>query len=275
VQPGARAADSTGRVTGRILRVDVRGAGPSGERFDVADASNRYNVPVDNPFVGRRDADPLLFVSPLQDPSGMAWDRETGDLWISDGGGERGEQIQRVVVAQRLAESVVDELDTGSQVLAMERPGRSLDTQLESVYVLPRPGGQPESANAAGVSFEGMAVVGGTVYRGDIPNWRGRYLFGDAGAEGRPGRLWSFRHREGEVTELLDHSALLRGDDGTRLDRLASFVEDGRGELYLLDEDGEVFQLAPSAHGVMAWAPGLLGLVGVMLMLRSPRRRDD
>ena len=72
--------------------------------------------------------------------------------------------------------------------------------------------------------------------------------------------------------DLRDHTELLAGDDGPRLDELGAFVEDGRGELYLLDRDGEVFQLAPSGDSILAWGPGLLGLVGVLLILRAPKR---
>ena len=77
------------------------------------------------------------------------------------------------------------------------------------------------------------AVTGGYVYRGErIPDLAGAYVFGDYCR----GVLEAFVPRGGRATQA---RAL-----GPRVDALASFGQDARGELYVLSLAGTVFQIA-------------------------------
>ena len=79
-------------------------------------------------------------------------------------------------------------------------------------------------------------MIGGYVYRGRaIHALRGAYVFGDLCL----GELEAIRVRSGRVT---GHRAL-----GPVVQNLSSFGEDGRGELYALSLNGDVYRLAPGA----------------------------
>ncbi|HZD58177.1 MAG TPA: CHRD domain-containing protein, partial [Anaerolineales bacterium] len=76
---------------------------------------------------------------------------------------------------------------------------------------------------------EGIAVVGGFVYRGDqIPPLRGRYIFGDFfQPAGQSGRIF-YLQKNNRILELQ-----LVGQDSLGL-RLLGFGQDANGELYVL-----------------------------------------
>src|SRR5690606_39836603 len=81
--------------------------------------------------------------------------------------------------------------------------------------------------------FEGFSVTGGTVYRGSIPDFQGRYFFADAVS----GHVWSLDpdHPAGTVTRMND---LLQPDEG-EIVSIVSFAEDEDGELLLVDGTGQ------------------------------------
>lgn len=82
---------------------------------------------------------------------------------------------------------------------------------------------------------EGCSVTGGYVYRGAaLPELSGRYLFGDFCS----GFVRSFRLEGGAATDVRDHTSDLGPIGG-----LASFGEDGAGELYILDIEGVVYRI--------------------------------
>jgi hypothetical protein len=77
------------------------------------------------------------------------------------------------------------------------------------------------------------AVTGGYMYRGAlIPALAGAYVFADYCR----GRLEAFVPRNGRATEA-------RTTLGPRVDALASFGEDARGELYVLSLAGTVYRI--------------------------------
>jgi hypothetical protein len=77
----------------------------------------------------------------------------------------------------------------------------------------------------------GCSVIGGYVYRGSaVPSASGRYFYGDF----CKGVVWSID--PADPTRVRRELAL-----GTAL---ASFGEDGAGELYLVARTGRIFRLA-------------------------------
>ena len=77
-------------------------------------------------------------------------------------------------------------------------------------------------------------MTGGYVYRGrDVPHLAGAYLFADFCA----GQIMALVQNHGEVVQ---HRSL-----GVTVPELASFGEDGNGELYALSLAGSVFRVAP------------------------------
>jgi hypothetical protein len=90
------------------------------------------------------------------------------------------------------------------------------------------------------------AVIGGHVYRGSaIPNFHGRYLFGEFVS----GRVWSFGMSNGSATDLSEHTSELQGfPPDPNFSTLSSFGEDANGELYVTSlAAGIVYRIDPSA----------------------------
>ena len=114
-----------------------------------------------------------------------------------------------------------------------------------SVYEGRRPRGQAGPLNRTGEltwpvrTYEtnrngNCSIAGGFVYRGSIRALRGRYVFGDYCS----GRIWSLRlAADGRASGF-------RREPLPVIPGLASFGEDGRGELYAVTVDrGRVYQL--------------------------------
>ena len=225
--------------SGKILRVDLQPDGPRGADFVVSDAGNRYNIPADNPFVDRPRADPAVFAYGLRNPFRLAWDRATGDLWISDTGQHHDEEVDRLPVGtsgQNFGYRMLEGVDPTPSVPVPDTTNPYPGPLVDPVYIYSHP---PELTNhelPAGVEmgpFEGVCVIGGPVYWGAMQTWRGRYLFGDMDWRGHGGRFWSLRFSSGVAVDVQDHSALLESDGEHRVDMLTAFVEDNEGEVYL------------------------------------------
>jgi glucose/arabinose dehydrogenase len=81
----------------------------------------------------------------------------------------------------------------------------------------------------------GCSVTGGFVYRGSLmSNLRGWYFFGDYCS----GRIWRLLFQSGHLVsgkKLVMDSSL----------NISSFGEDSRGELYVADRNGTIYQLVP------------------------------
>ena len=51
----------------------------------------------------------------------------------------------------------------------------------------------------------------------------------------------------GDAQNRADRTAELRPGGGRTFDHIVSFGEDARGELYIVDYDGELFQIVPAS----------------------------
>ena len=78
-----RHAQDLGELLGKLLRLDPMT--PSGDLG--------YTVPADNPFVGVEGARGEIWSVGLRNPWRFSFDPETGDLWLTDVGQERFEEI--------------------------------------------------------------------------------------------------------------------------------------------------------------------------------------
>ena len=182
-------------LLGKLLRIDVDGS-----------AGNRpYDIPDDNPFVGRSDARPDIWAFGLRNPWRFSFDDDT--LWIGDVGQNELEEISR---------APADEggLNFGWNVMEGDRCFESSECD-RSGLELP----------AATYGHDlGCSVTGGYVYRGrEFPRMRGAYLFGDYCS----GIIWGLNadgNGTQQVVRLLESGA-----------SLSSFGLDQRGELYVTD----------------------------------------
>ena len=179
-----------------------------------------YGIPPDNPFVDRRGARPEIWAIGFRNPWRYSFDRATGDLWIGDVGQNSWEEISVERAGSAGGANFGWNILEGSHDFAGEQvPGRAIGP----VFEYPHAEG-------------GCTVIGGYVYRGRaIRALRGAYVFGDLCI----GELEAIRVRNGRVS---GHRVL-----GPVVENLSSFGEDGRGELYALSLNGDVYRLAPGA----------------------------
>ena len=219
---GGNGQDVTENLLGSILRLDV----DAGGRGD-------YEIPEDNPLVGREGLDEQ-FAWGLRNPYRMSFDG--AELFVGDVGQSRYEEINLVAAGGNYGWNVregahcyeADECPT-------ETPPdvRGGETLVDPIVEY------PHSDAAVG----GISVIGGYVYRGSaFEGLDGAYVFGDLQANGRlfvasrpdDGRTWPT-----QAVRLTDGAS-------ERLQRILSFGRDGDGEVYVLglgSEGGAVHRL--------------------------------
>ncbi|HUI25674.1 MAG TPA: hypothetical protein VL403_06270, partial [Candidatus Kryptonia bacterium] len=131
----------------------------------------------------------------------------------------------------------------------------------------------PPNCSSAGLTLplinydhgQGCAVMGGYVYRGcAMPDLHGTYFYGDLCSA----FIRSFQVAVGVATNLQDHSSELGG--GSTIGSIASFGQDARGELYVVDINaGKVFEIVPRAPSSPGGIPALphWGMLALLVML--------
>ena len=202
-------------LLGKILRVDVRPAGETGD--------DRYRIPPSNPFVADVEASPEIWAYGLRNPWRFSFDlgtrhsAGTGDLWIGDVGQARREEIDHSPATEGGRDA-----------------GRGVDygwDQYEGdlLFECPcDPTGKTAPVVTYGHGAGDLSVVGGYVYRGPQQALQGWYLFSDSAS----GRIWGLAP-DGSQHQLADTPYFI-----------SSFGIDVRGELYLADlVGGAIYRL--------------------------------
>jgi glucose/arabinose dehydrogenase len=211
--PGDNGQDPT-TLQGAMLRIDVDGTSP-------------YDVPADNPFVGDPNGADEIWSYGLRNPWRFSFDRATGDLWIGDVGQETREEIN----FQR-----------------SDSPGgQNYGWNVAEGFVC-RGGGGTCGTNPGFTPplldyprSEGRSVTGGYVYRGSqIPALEGTYFYADFVF----GSIWSLRYDASTdtISENVERTTELAPTTGA-INNVVSFGEDGAGELYIVDFDGEIYRI--------------------------------
>ena len=199
-------------LLGKILRLDV-----NSDAFP-ADATRNYAIPADNPFVGTAGADEI-FAFGLRNPWRPSFDRALGDLYIADVGQGSWEEIDLGQKGANYGWNVFE----GPAVFA---------------------GGTPTGGSAVAPIYSydhsvGQSITGGYVYRGESEGLQGQYFFADF----VQGKVFTL-HFDGSAWTAVEHTSQITTDFGA-INNPSSFGQDGRGNLYLVDFDGEVFKLTP------------------------------
>ena len=189
-------------VLGKILRIDI----------DRRDGSNLYGIPSDNPFRGDAGARGEIWAYGLRNPWRFSFDAVNGRLWAGDVG-----------------QNEVEEIDL------IERGKNYGWNRMEGTHCYP-PG---SSCSQTGLTppvaeythSDGIAVIGGTVYRGSaIPGLAGFYLYGDF----QSGKVWAFNSGESAP-----RSRLLISSGKS----ISAFGTDEGGEMYLASYgDGQILK---------------------------------
>ena len=215
-------AQNNSSLLGKILRLNV----------DV-ETPPFYAVPPDNPNPAGGPQLGLIWAKGTRNPWRFSFDRFNGDLWIGDVGQGQREEI--------------DVLSPGSS-------GANLgwDVFEGSLCYEPAPLFPSCPAPTAGFTFpvheydhsEGCSVTGGFAYRGcALPDLDGTYFYGDYCSA----FVRSLALSGGVAVDHADHTAELAPGGGLSIDTITGFGEDARGELYIVDQGGEVFQIVAGA----------------------------
>ena len=191
-------------LLGKVLRIDVH----------PADPNEAYDIPPDNPFVGVEGARPEIYALGFRNPYRFTFDRQSGELWVGDVGQNELEEISIV--------------ESGGNYGWRVYEGTALYN--DSTNTL------PESAFAPPVHEyghdEGLAVIGGYVYRGNaLESLFGRYLFADFTS----GTVWALE-RDGE--RYVDEAI-------ATIEQPTGFVESRDGEVMVISRYDGLFRFEP------------------------------
>jgi glucose/arabinose dehydrogenase len=200
-------AQDLGSLLGKLLRIDPRAGG-----------GRPYQVPADNPFVGRDGARGEVYSFGLRNPWRFSFDRRTGDLTIGDVGQNAWEEISFVRRGKGRGANFGWRPFEGR---ARYAPGESAPGHVRPVIV--------RSHGAGNCSITGGVVVRDRALTG----LRGRYVFGDF----CKGRVESARLSAGRARGVRRTSL--------RVPSLSSFGEDAQGRVYATSLDGPVYRIVP------------------------------
>jgi glucose/arabinose dehydrogenase len=201
---------NTATILGSIIRIDPDGSNS---------ANGEYGIPASNPFVGAAGLDEI-YAYGFRNPFRFSFDSLTGELYAGDVGQNHIEEIDIVVsggnYGWRHKEGSFPFIFNGNQ------PGYVTNHAIQLPAGLIDPIAEYDHD-------EGIAVVGGFVYRGlRIPPLEGKYVFGEfAQTFSNDGRL--FYLDDGNVIREFP----LVGQDELGLSVLG-MGEDNRGEIYAM-----------------------------------------
>jgi glucose/arabinose dehydrogenase len=240
-------AQNNQSLLGKLCRIDVDGGVP-------------YAIPPSNPFVGHPLFRPEIWAYGLRNPWRITFDRLTGDLYIADVGGSEQEEIDFQppgAGGRNYGWTVMEGTDCVEfGPCPVTAPPCGDPSLTPPIWTYPHTNGN-------------NTIIGGYVYRGcAIPDLRGSYFFADWAT----GHIWSLRHANGVVTEVIDRSAELVSPSGQPLTFLTTFGEDAQGELYVGDQRNEIHKIEPVTPvltGVTAYGSGTAGCRGAHTLTAS------
>jgi len=196
-------------LLGDLLRIDV-------------DRGDPYSIPSTNPFVNMSSARGEIWAWGLRNPWRIAFDAETGLLYIADVGQRETEEINVVSATQRGLNFGWNIMEGGDcyDASSCDRSGLVLP-----VVEYNHP--------------EGCSITGGLVYRGSrLPGLAGHYFYADYCG----GWIRSFRYSNGRAEDR--HEWFPAGT----LSSITSFGSDASGDMYVLSGAGTVYRLGAASQ---------------------------
>lgn len=194
-------------LNSKMIRIDV----------DHPDPGKHYSVPKDNPFVGLEGIRPETWAYGFRNPWRIAFDKKSGALWV----GQNGQDLWEQVYICRKGENYGWSAQEGAHPFYPERIGGPVRTITPPIIEHPH--------------SEARSLTGGIVYYGNkFPDLNGAYIYGDFGT----GRVWAAKY---EWSKIVDHRELAR----TTL-QIVQFYADKHGDLFVLDDLGEIYKFQPA-----------------------------
>ena len=190
-------------LLGKVMRIDV----------DREEGGRPYAIPPDNPFVGQAGARPEIWAYGFRNPWRFSFDRRTGDLWLADVGQDRLEEVAIVRRGENHGWNVFEGFEPFSNQYRKE--GR---TFTRPVFAYRR-------------KF-GNSITGGHVYRGGgNPSFQGVYVFADFTSK----ILFGITLENGVLKTARQI--------GVAPQRVVSFCEDEKGDLYVVGYEGMISRI--------------------------------
>ena len=213
-------AQNGASLLGKLLRLDV-GPDPVLGLHPLRDA----RVPADNPFVGDPAVRDEIWALGLRNPYRFAFDRATGDLWLTDVGESRREEVNFEPAGSPGGRNYGWPVHEGSLCHIQDQAaGLRCESAAHPVrFTFP----VHEYAR-----LRGCAVIGGALHRGAPSLLSEGFLFGDFCTE----RVWLLEPPTRRVFELTPWLG--------QLGSLTSIGEDGYGEPYATTLQGGLFRLS-------------------------------
>jgi glucose/arabinose dehydrogenase len=193
-----------------------------------------YTIPADNPFAGGPAGDDEVWSYGLRNPYRWSFDRGNGDLYIGDVGQGKWEEVDWQAAP-----------DAGK--------ARNFGWRSYEGTECPNPScGNVGSCSLTNNTLPVLqylnqaapecSITGGYVYRGcRMPALRGTYFYSDYCSA----FIRSLRMAGGVATDQRVRTAELAPGGSLAINSITSYGEDGRGELYVVDQGGEVFKIVP------------------------------
>ncbi|MEO8340173.1 MAG: PQQ-dependent sugar dehydrogenase [Nitrospirota bacterium] len=179
-----------------------------------------YGIPANNPRVGGQGR-PEIFAMGLRNPWRFSFDRKTGNLWLADVGQDEWEEVNVVTKGGNYGWRIME----GLHCFNLEEPCGK-ERFASPVLEYGHQGGR-------------CSITGGYVYRGSaIPALVGVYIYGDYCS----GEIFAVRTVEGGRVEGKPWM-MLRTDAA-----ISSLGEDERGEIYMLDRNGALYQFIQESN---------------------------
>jgi plastocyanin len=258
IVPGGN-AQNLSTPLGKMLRFDPLNPSLTPASSDTVSSNGQYRIPKANPFQGPGQV-PEIYAYGLRNPYRYCFDRLTGDLIEGDVGQNNVEEINRIIIGGNYGWAVKEGDFLFNQTNGPTGPAGTIGTPPgDRSPGLPTGLIDPISGTLGTLEYdhnEGIAIVGGFVYRGSaIPELYGKFIFGDLALIPVPvranGRLFYADLQTGIIKAFplaqFGGSAVL--PDGLTVH---GFGEDADGEIYALltntsanGSGGIVYKLVP------------------------------
>lgn len=189
-------------LLGSILRIDVNTT--SGER--------KYGIPADNPFVDVAGARPEIYAYGIRNPWRIAFDKQTGLLWVGDVGQELWEEVNVIQKGGNYGWSVRE----GSHAFGNRQADPALADPIAPVWEYDH-----------GV---GKSITGGRVYRSNrVPQLAGKYIYADYVS----GSVWALSYDATTGKATRNEQVIASGIP------VLGFGEDPNGEIYYMIDSAQ------------------------------------
>ncbi len=217
-----------GTLMGKMLRLNADGT-----------------VPGDNPFISPTDGFmDQIWMYGVRNPWRWSFDRLTGDFWLGDVGQDLIEEIDFHAAGDPAGKNFGWRCMEGFSCTGLSGCTCNAPALTQPIWDYSHVGGN-------------CSVTGGFVYRGpSIPSLQGTYFFTDYCTA----TLWTMTWNGVAVQDFTNRTVELAPGVGQTINFVTSYGEDNDGELYIVDQGGEIFRVVADPFSSLGGPlPGLTG----------------